>query len=281
MFPQSENNSTRRGHNQNGKRKPPAANNMFLFDLDTLVPSNFGQLDHHFGEYLRGFIELAPCYAISNDSYSSVMARLPLSIRNGLEGIFAAAGTEMWHREDLVLRHDHDFSDDLYEFMVNVVRSSAYEKKNAPVLESGSATLRLQLSGINSTARETAKYLAWEREHQELPEIMSEFKIRFTNYRICRDSEASLLIVPSSFSTVLVRNHLRRRHKSARLITCLAQNTMVGYLKPFCEALSDTDMISVVAGPSDVSQLLCQERKILTASATSHSQTPNTPFQKA
>ncbi|EFO32044.1 hypothetical protein TRICHSKD4_2633 [Roseibium sp. TrichSKD4] len=281
MFPQSENSSTIRGPYHSLKRQTPAANNVFLFDLDILVPSNFGQLDHHFGEYLREFVELAPCYAISNGSYSSVMARLPLSIRNGFEGIFASAGTEMWRREELLLRHDHDFSDDLYEFMVNVVRSSAYDKKNAPVLESGSATLRLQLSGTKSTARETAKYLAWERKHQELSEIIAEFKIRFTNYQICRDSEASLLIVPSSFSTVLVRDHLRRRHKSARLITCLAPNTMSGYLKPFCEALSDTDMISVVADPSDVSQLLCHERKILKASATPRLQTPNAQFQKA
>lgn len=236
---------------------------VFLFDLDALVPSPFGRMDDAFARYLTKFAEQRSCYLLTNSNYTDVMTRLPSQVRNAFAGVFASAGTELWGRQDVLVRHDHDFSDDLYEFLVKVVQTSAFPDKCSPVLDNGSATIRMQLAGTRCTANQRKTYLAWERQYQELPAIMKEFQVRFPDHRVYRDSDTSLLIMPASFSTALVRSHILKRHKTARLISYLAPQSAASYAAPLCEALLNRDVLSEVTAPSDVSQLLSYEMRHL------------------
>lgn len=236
---------------------------VFLFDLDALVPSPFGRMDDEFARYLTRFAEQRTCYLLSSSNYADVMTRLPAYVRQAFAGVFASAGTELWGKHDVLVRHEHDFSDDLYEFLVKVVQTSAFPDKCSPVLDNGSATIRMLLAGTRSTANQRKSYLAWEREHQELPAIMKEFQVRFPDHRVYRDSDTSLLITPASFSTALVRSHILKRHKTARLISYLAPQSAASYAAPLCEALLNSDVLSQVSAPSDVSQLLSYEMRHL------------------
>ena len=240
-----------------------AQEDVFLFDLDALVPSPFGRMDDDFARYLTQFAGQRACYLLTNSNYTEVMTRLPEHVRNAFAGIFASAGTELWGKQDVLVRHEHDFSDDLYEFLVKVVQTSAFPDKRAPVLDNGAATIRMQLAGTRSTANQRKSYLAWEREHRELPAIMKEFQVRFPDHRIYRDSDTSLLIMPASFSTALVRSHILKRHKTARLISYIAPQSTASYAAPLCEALLSSDILSEVSAPSDVSQLLSYEMRHL------------------
>lgn len=236
---------------------------VFLFDLDALVPSPFGRIDDEFARYLSNFAEQRACYLLTNSNYADVMTRLPAHVRQAFSGIFASAGTELWGKHDVLVRHEHDFSDDLYEFLVKVVQTSAFPNKCAPMLDNGSATIRMQLAGTRSTSSQRKSYLAWEREHRELPSIMKEFQVRFPDHRIYRDSDMSLLIMPASFSTALVRSHILKRHKTARLISYLTPQSVASYAAPLCEAFLSSDVLSEVSAPSDVSQLLSYEMRHL------------------
>eukprot|EP00903_Cladosiphon_okamuranus_P000929 g927.t1 len=234
---------------------------VFLFDLDALVPSPYGRMEDGFAQYLAEFAEHRPCYLLSNCNYAEVMTRLPAYVRNAFSGIFTSAGTELWGKRDVLVRHEHDFSDDLYEFLVKVVQTSAFPHKRSPVLDNGSATIRVQLAGSRSTANQRQTYLAWEKEHQELPSIMKEFQVRFPDHRIYQDSDSSLLIMPASFSTALVRNHILKRHRSARLISYLAPQSTSSYAAPLLQAMLGSDVVSDVSAPSDVSQLMSYEKR--------------------
>jgi hypothetical protein len=243
---------------------PGCRPNVFLFDLDALVPSPFGRVNEGFASYLKGFAGLAPCYLMTSANYNDVLSRLTESVRHAFAGIFAAAGTELWNKDEVQVRHDHNFSDDLYEFIVKVVQASPYPHKLALMLDCGASTLRVQLAGTRSTWRQRDAYAAWESEHRELPAVMNEFRVRFPGHRIHRDSETSLLIIPEGFSTALVRNHISERHKTAHLIAYLSPRAAETYAQPLCEAMLGKDVLSVVAGPSDVSQLLSYEKRRLT-----------------
>ncbi|MBN8184713.1 hypothetical protein [Roseibium aggregatum] len=236
-----------------------AGEKVFLFDLDTLVPSPFGRLDEKFARYLCDFAQQRPCYLLTNANYGEVMNRLPSHVRRAFAGVFAAAATELWGKYDIQVRHEHDFSDDLYEFLVKVVQTSAFSDKRSPMLDNGSASLRMRLSGTHSTANQRAAYATWEQEQGELPAIMNEFRIRFPDYRIYRDSDTSLLILPATFSTALVRSQLLMRHKTACLIGYLSPQSVTSYAAPLCEALLGEDVLSHISAPSDVSQLLSYE----------------------
>jgi len=236
---------------------------VYLIDLDALVPAPFGRLKEDYAAYLADFAAQRPTYLLTRTGYTDVMSRLPSPLRDALAGVFANAGTELWVKEDLIVQHEHDFSDDLYEFIVKAVHSSAYPDKMTPMLDSGSATLRICLAGTRSTARQQSAYAVWEREHRELPAIMSEFSIRFPDYRIFQDSDTSLLIMPASYSTALVRSQILKRHKASRLIGYLAPESCASYAAPLCDALLKTDIISEVGGPSDISQLLSYEKRHL------------------
>lgn len=243
-----------------------AGEKVFLFDLDALVPSPFGRLDEEFARYLSDFALQRPCYLLTNANYGEVMNRLPSHVRRAFAGVFAAAGTELWGKYDIQVRHEHDFSDDLYEFLVKVVQTSAFPDKRSPMLDNGPASLRIRLSGTHSTANQRAAYAAWEQEHGELPAIMNEFRVRFPDHRIYRDSDTSLLILPASYTTALVRSHLLARHKAASLIGYLSPQSVISYAAPFCEVLQQGDVVSQVSAPSDVSQLLSYEIRHMAAS---------------
>ncbi len=240
---------------------PGRQQDVFLLDLDALVPATFGRIEEGFATYLKAFARTAPCYLLTSANYNEVMARLTDSLRHAFAGIFAASGTELWERDDVHSRLDHDFSDDLYEFIVKVVQASAYPHKLAPTLDCGSSTLRVRLAGMRSTARQRNAYAAWERERQELTAIMNEFRIRFPDYRIYRDAETGLLIMPEAFSSASVREQILTRHSSARLISYLSRPAAETYAQPLCESLPDTDVHSIVSAPSDVSHLLSYEKR--------------------
>ena len=131
----------------------------------------------------------------------------------------------------------------------------------ARLIDSGSATLRVCLAGtrVGRTAKQA--YLSWENEHRELDAFVASFERRFPDHAICQDTETSLLITPNSFSTAEVQNQLMRRHKSARVIAYLGNMAAGGYAKPMCDALLRENVLSTVAGPSDVSQLLSYEKR--------------------
>lgn len=239
--------------------------NVFLFDANVLFDTNHGDMDHTFADYLAEFAEQRSCYLLSNLNYSETSSRIPSSLRRRFAGIFASAGTEFWRGTELLVRHEHDFSDEVYEYVARMVLHSAYPQKQAPLIDSGSATLRICLAGtrVGRTAERT--YLTWENEHRELDSFMSSFSRRFPDHVICKDTETSLLITPNSFSTAQVQNQMLRRHKAARIVAYLGKTAASGYAKPMCDALLSQNVLSTVAGPNDISQLLSYEKRSMNA----------------
>jgi hypothetical protein len=238
-------------------------NDVFLFDLDALTTNDHGHLDHAFATYLLDFAKLCPCYLFSRANYNEVMLRVPSRVRYAFAGIFSDSGSELWVRNEVLIRHEHDFSDDLYEFVAKVIQKSSYPNKLGPMIDCGSACLRICLAGTRSSVKQIADYLEWEIEHQELPIIMDEFRARFSNYAVYRDTASSLLIMPISFTSAMVQNHIIKRHKSARVVCYLTPRSADGFARPLYNSFSNADIVSQVGGPSDVSQLLSYENRCL------------------
>lgn len=229
---------------------------VFLFDLNAIVPGTFCQIDHDFADYLRDFARARPCYLLSSVSYNELMSRLPSRVRHAFKGIFVSSGAELWREDEVQERREHRFSDDLYEYLVKVVQNSGYPEKMAPLIENGPATLRVCLAGTQATIGQLKAYLKWEEEHCELPIIVSELKAKFPDHAVFQDSGSSLLISPNTFSSALIHQHIASEHQGARLISYLSQRSVTSFAKPLCEALSEADLLTEVGGPSDLSQLM-------------------------
>lgn len=254
--------------------------NVFLFDASVLLEANHGEMDHAFAGYLADFAEQRSCYILSNMNYAETASRIPCRLRRRLAGAFTSAGTEFWRGNELLVRHDHDFSDEVYEYVARMVLHSAYPQKQAPLIDSGSATLRICLAGTRVGRTAKKAYLAWENEHRELDSFIASFSRRFPDHAICKDTQTSLLITPNSFSTAEVQNQMLRRHKAARVIAYLGKTAAGGYAKPMCDALLSRNVLSTVAGPSDISQLLSYEKRSM-KTVTPRAATPSLLFQGA
>lgn len=254
--------------------------NIFLFDANVLLDINHGEMDHAFAGYLADFAEQRSCYILSNLNYAETASRIPSRLRRRFAGIFASAGTEFWRGNELLVRHDHAFSDEVYEYVARMVLHSAYPNKQAPLIDSGSATLRISLAGTRVGRTAKKAYLAWENEHRELDSFIASFSRRFPDHAICKDTQTSLLITPNSFSTAEVQNQMLRRHKAARVIAYLGKTAAGGYAKPMCDALLSRNVLSTVAGPSDVSQLLSYEKRSI-KTVTPKAAAPGRLFQGA
>ncbi len=233
----------------------------FVFDLDVLVPSAFGHIENRFAGYLIEFAQSHPCYLVSSATYNNVMSRLPGRVRRAFAGVFSASGAEYWEKDQLVVRTQREFSDDVYEFMVKVVQTSAYPGKSSPVLECGPASLRVCLAGTGSTAGQLKAYHSWEAENAELPAIIHEFRARFHDYAIHRESDTSLLILPAELSSEAIRDRILEQCGGSGLVVYMGPRSAEGYAKPLCDALETHDVCSVVESPGDVSQLLSYEKR--------------------
>ncbi|WP_298981745.1 hypothetical protein [uncultured Roseibium sp.] len=238
-------------------------NDVFLLDLDALVRNDQAHLEYGLANYLDDFAKLRPCYLLSRSSYNDVLLRLPERLIRSLTGVFANSGAELWSQNEVMIRHEHDFSDDLFEFVAKVVQQSNYPAKKTPTIECGPASLRICLAGTNSTARQIENYRIWESERGELTVILDEFSARFPNYEVYRDTDHSLLIMPGSFNSSIVRNHLIKRHKSARLIAYLKHRSVSSFARPLHSSFSGADISTVVGSPCDVSQLLSYEKRCM------------------
>ncbi|MEP3047974.1 MAG: hypothetical protein ABJL55_19550 [Roseibium sp.] len=243
-------------------RTNPQKKDVFLFDLEVLTSSEFSHLDHSFADYLREFLGERQCYLLTRNSFNDACARLPKSVLKRFAGIFASCGTELWIDEQLSVCHDHAFPDELYEFVVNVVRKSSFYDRSPPLIDQGAACLRICLAGIRASAFGQRMYENWENKNQELPDIITEFQFRFPEYSIYRDTKTSLLILPNSFSPSSIRAAVDKHQKPARLISYLHKGTTNGFAKSLCDALPGSDVLSEIAGPSDVSQLMSYEIRL-------------------
>ncbi|MBG6211803.1 hypothetical protein IWQ49_006498 [Labrenzia sp. EL_126] len=229
---------------------------VFLFDLNAIVPGTFCQIDHDFADYLLEFARLRPCYLLASVSYNDLLSRLPSRVRFAFKGIFVSSGAELWCEDEVLERREHRFSDDLYEHLVKVVQNSGYQEKVAPLIENGPATLRVCLAGTQATIGQLKAYLKWEEEHCELPKIVNELRAKFPDHEVCQDSGSSLLISPNTFSSALVRQHITTEHEGARFIGYMSNRAVNSFARPLCDVLSGADLLTEVGGPSDLSQLM-------------------------
>lgn len=242
-------------------RSKSSRKDVFIFDLSTLFDPHQTEMSQAFADYLVEFADHRSCYLLANLNYAEISYFVPSRVRRAFEGIFASAGTEMWSQNELLVRHEHTFSDDLYEYVAKLVLQSTYPEKKAPLIDCGPATLRVCLAGtrVGRTAKQA--YLSWEREHGEIDRIVEMIRHRFPDYTVCKDTDVSVLIMPRTFSTARVQDHVLQRHKSARLVTYLTPAASNGFAKPMCDAFLDTNIVATVAGASDVSQLLSYEMR--------------------
>lgn len=244
-----------------GIQKDSPRSDVFLFDVNALFEAHQSEMDRAFSGYLAEFAAQRSCYVLSSLNYAETAVRIPSHLRRTLAGIFSSAGTELWRQNDLLIRHDHDFCDDLYETVAKLVLQSAYPDKQAPLIDCGPATLRICLAGTRIGRTAKRNYVAWEREHRELDKFVAAIRTRFPNHSVCKDSEGSLLIMPNTYSTAKVQEHLLRRHKSARLVAYLGETAARGFAKPMCDAFLKDNILSTVGGASDISQLLSYEMR--------------------
>ncbi|MTI43062.1 hypothetical protein JM93_02967 [Roseibium hamelinense] len=234
---------------------------LYLFDLEALVPSVHGRMDPGLEQYVTDFAEKHPCYIVTSYGYHVVLRTLPEHVRCVAAGIYAASGAEIWKTDQPVHQEDHLFRDSLYEFMAQVVQRSTYPDKKAPLLDVGPASLRLDIPGQRATVRERQAYLRWENTHSELANIVHEFTARFPDYQICRDGMTSLLITHRNFSARSTLTGIKADHPEGRILGYFRPSSLAGYAADMAAGLQPQDLIAEVNGPSDLAQLLKYEER--------------------
>jgi len=248
-------------HGPFGQQMQISENDVFLFDIDAVSNAHQREMNHAFASYLSDFARHRACYLLTSCNYAETATRIPSRVRRELAGIFSSAGTELWHRNELLVRHEHSFSDDIYECIVKLLLQSSYPAKQTPLIDCGPATLRICLAGTRAGLAAKRAYLEWEREHGELEKIVEALESRFPDHTVYRDTGVSLLVTPRSYSTALVQTQILKRHKSARLVAYLCETAADGFAAPLCDAFQEGDIVAKVGGASDVSQLLSYENR--------------------
>ena len=137
-------------HGPFGLQMQISENDVFLFDIDAVSNAHQREMNHAFGSYLSDFARHRACYLLTSCNYAETATRIPSRVRRELAGIFSSAGTELWHRNELLVRHEHSFSDDIYECIVKLLLQSSYPAKQTPLIDCGPATLRICLAGTRA-----------------------------------------------------------------------------------------------------------------------------------
>lgn len=233
----------------------------YIFDLDALCHGFTGPLDEAAVETILRWAQKHPSYLIASPCYRELTDRVPEQFRSAFAGIFASAGTEFWVRDSSISQSTHLFSDDVYEFVARTAHTSRYPKKQAPLIECGPGALRLTLAGRNATRLQRDAYLEWDKETGEQSSIVSAFESRFSDYRMCRDQNCSLLISHVSTSSLQILTTLRDLHSGARIVGFAHALSLEGYVRPLFQTSGHQHNVIAVDTPSDILQLLRYEER--------------------
>lgn len=200
---------------------------IYIFDVDgTLTPPR-SAMEPDFARSFVRFCQMNTVYLATGSDRSKLDAQLPETVSSAAAGIFTCGGSQFEAGGKLVYRHDHEFPDELIDWLDARVRQSTYPTQIGRHIEYRTGQLNVSTIGRAADATERKAYTLWDGVHKERARICTDLMLAFPDYEASSGGQISIDVSPVGWNKQRVLIPILERHGDVA-ITFVGDNVNPG-----------------------------------------------------
>jgi hydroxymethylpyrimidine pyrophosphatase-like HAD family hydrolase len=174
--------------------KPPQM--IFVFDIDNTLTPPRAAMQPAFAAQFLSFCRSETVYLVTGSDRGKVDEQVPANIVAACAGLFTSAGSEFEAAGRIVYSHDHEFPDEIIEFLDRKAQASKYPVRRGRHIEYRTGALNFSTVGRAADAKDRKAYLLWDQVHGERARLCNEIAVQFPDYEASAGGEISIDISP-------------------------------------------------------------------------------------
>ena len=235
---------------------------IYVFDVDnTLTPPREKmpvEFEHPFVEFCRA----NPVYLVSGSDRGKLDLQLPEAVLLASAGVFSSAGSEFESKGRIVYQHDHEFPDELIDWLDAELGQSKYPVRCGRHIEYRTGALNVSTVGRSADKLARKAYLAWDQVHRERAAICERLQQAFPDYEAHAGGEISIDISPVGWNKSRILVPIRERHGDLAITFFGDAIHPGGNDWPLAEALRNASSHHVIVAVKDWRDTLRQVAQI-------------------
>lgn len=229
---------------------------IFVFDIDnTLTPPRAAMLPEFAAQFLS-FCRSETVYLVTGSDRGKVDEQVPANIVDACAGLFTSAGSEFEAAGRIVYSHDHEFPDELIDFLDSQTQASTYPVRRGRHIEYRTGAINYSTVGRGAGAQDRKAYLLWDQVHGERARLCNEICRRFPDYEASAGGEISIDVSPLGWNKSRVLIPIQERHGNVAITFAGDSIHPGGNDWPLAQALQASSPHHVIEPVRDCAQTL-------------------------
>jgi len=143
----------------------------FIFDVDgTLTPSR-GKIDSEFEIYFKKFISKYPVALVTGSDLGKTVEQLGQDIVKQVDYCFNCSGNEVYQGSTRIFKSDWEISEDLREYLLEVLSNSKYKFRYGNHLEKRVGMMNFSVVGRDAVGVQRKHYYEWDVVKKEREQL--------------------------------------------------------------------------------------------------------------
>lgn len=164
----------------------------FIFDVDgTLTPSR-QKMDPVFKEFFLEFIKNNDVWLVTGSDYAKTLEQLGADVTENVITVYNCSGNETRFKGKIVNASSWALPPNAKYFLDSCEWESKFPIRTGNHIEERRGMVNFSVVGRNCNIEERAKYIEWDKEHNEREKISSSFNIMFPELQATIGGETGL-----------------------------------------------------------------------------------------
>ncbi len=185
---------------------------IYVFDVDNTLTPPREAMRPEFALQFTEFCRSNTVFLVSGSDRGKLDTQLPETVLMASAGVFTSAGSEFEVKGRIIYRHDHDFPDELIDWLDSELRQSRYPVRCGRHIEYRTGALNVSTVGRAADKPARKAYQAWDQVHRERAALCTELQQSFPHYEAHTGGEISIDISPPGWNKARILVPIRERH---------------------------------------------------------------------
>jgi phosphomannomutase len=151
----------------------------FLFDVDGTLTDSRQKIDSEFEEFMIDFCIVNKVALVTGSDKNKTVEQIGEKLFSSVDYSFNCAGNEVWHKNNLIYKTDWTPSEELMEYLQQIVNQSKFSIRTGNHIELRNGMLNLSIIGRNCTLDQRKEYIQWDKSTSERERLQAKISARF------------------------------------------------------------------------------------------------------
>ena len=185
---------------------------IYVFDVDNTLTPPREAMRPEFALQFMEFCRANTVYLVSGSDRGKLDKQLPEEVLLASAGAFTSAGSEFEVKGRTIYQHDHEFPDELIDWLDGELHNSRYPVRCGRHIEYRTGALNVSTVGRAADKPARKAYLAWDQVHRERAALCERLQQAFPDYEAHTGGEISIDISPLGWNKARILVPIRERH---------------------------------------------------------------------